>query len=499
MQALLSLSSSPSGEGLRDAVEAIKSVSQLVEAPQLLKNAMIDPKFTVVFTQTVLWAIFMMVDANLLIPSILLRYLHRIKSQNEMSSRRTRQPTKTVVIVGGNFSGLAALRELQNNPLFRVILIDQRQYFEYTPGVLRLFCEPHAIYKLARPLPHGSHQIIHGTVTKTYNNQISYVDAATRKSHSLKFDYMILATGSTYNHPITSSTTETTIEARALGWKAAAKQVEQAHRVLILGGGAVGTELAAEIAECYYGREQKVVTLVDMSPKLVPFFAPKVSDYAEKWLKSKGVKVLLGQRLEKWDAKSCTLQNGKVLKADLVFVCFGGKPNSGSLVLKNDALNNVKGSAPPPVQLDRRRFVKVDSFLRVEGRRNVFCCGDVATPPAEGFKQAFHAEAQGHVAGENVKRLATGRPFMQYPRDAASGSHQMPMVYVLSLGKWDGVIGFNSLSVPGPLAAVLKWVIEWTKVRQMLGRPVGTLIWKIGDTVTYYISKTFLPPVQKRI
>ena len=136
-----------------------------------------------------------------------------------------------------------------------------------------------------------------------------------------------------------------------------------------------------------------------------------------------------------------------------------------------------------------------DAFLRAEGRRNVFCCGDVAAPPTEGVKQAFHAEVMGHVAAENVNRLASGRPYMRYPEDATSGSHQMPLVYVLSLGKWDGIMGFNDLVVPGPLAAVLKWIIEWTKVRQMLGRPVGTLVWIIGDAVTFFLSRTFIKPV----
>jgi apoptosis-inducing factor 2 len=461
---------------------------------------MIDAKLPILIAQTILWAIFMIIDANLLIPSIVYRYLCRIKSQHELNNQRNRTP-KTVVIVGANFAGLAALRELQNNPLFRVILIDQRQFLEYTPGILRLFCEPHAIHKLAHPLPHGSHYIIHGTVTKTSHSHLTYIDGTTKKSHSLKFDYMIFATGSTYNAPVTALPTETTIEARALGWKVAAQKVQQAVSILILGGGAVGTELAAEIVD-YYGPEKRI-TVVDASPKLVPLFAPEVSEYAEKWLKDKGVRLVLGQKLETWDTKSCTLQNGQVLKADLVHVCFGDKPNSACL--KNDTrstalTNGDKGvkATPPSVQLDRRNCVKVDGFLRVEGRQNVFSCGDVATPPTEGFKQAYHAEAMGHIAGENIKRLATGRPFVRYPEDAAAGSDQMPMVYVLSLGKWDGVIGFNSLCIPGPLAALVKWVIEWTKIRQMLGRPVGLIIWKFGDVATTLISKHILLPVPKK-
>ena len=192
------------------------------------------------------------------------------------------------MIVGGNFAGLAALRELQNNPLFRVILVDQREYFEYTPGILRLFLEPHFIHKLAFPLPHGSHQIIQGTVTNTADKQLNYTDAATRQSKTLEFDYLILATGSTYHYPVTASPSETSITARAKGWKMSARKVQEASSILILGGGAVGTELAAEIVD-HYSCKKKTVTLVDASHRLVPLFKnPRVSDYAADWLTSRG-------------------------------------------------------------------------------------------------------------------------------------------------------------------------------------------------------------------
>jgi NADH dehydrogenase FAD-containing subunit len=450
-------------------------------------------KTLVTLAQTVLWLVFMSIDASVLIPALILRYFLRAKSEKEIG-RRTQ---KTVVIVGGNFSGLAALREFQNNALFSVILIDQRDYFEYTPGILRLFCEPNKIHELAYELPKGSHQIIKGTVTRTWNSHVTYVDATTRKQQSIAFDYLILATGSTYTAPITPSASETSIAARVKGWKAAAKRVQESSSILILGGGAVGTELAAEIADYYKDGNRKSITLVDASPILVPMFAPDVSEYAERWMRSHGVRLVLGQMLETWDDKSCKLKNGKVLRADLVFVCFGDKPNSSPLTNASGKKGNIGNGSPPPVKFDPKRCVKVDAFLRAEGRRNVFCCGDVSAPPTEGVKQGFHAEVQGHLAAENVIRLASGQRFKRYPEDAANGSDLMPLVYVLSLGKWDGVIGFNSLCIPGPLAPIVKWIIEWTKVRQMLGRPIGTLIWKFGDAITFFLSKHFLRPIRK--
>jgi len=79
--------------------------------------------------------------------------------------------TKTVAIVGGNFAGLAALRELQScwkkksrycydndsdeteTTALRIVLIDKRGYSEYTPGILRLFCDSGHLFHLAQALP----------------------------------------------------------------------------------------------------------------------------------------------------------------------------------------------------------------------------------------------------------------------------------------------------------------------------------------------------------
>lgn len=444
-----------------------------------------DVKATLVVSlQNAFWVLFVVVDVVLTVPAFFRRLLLNGSSLQPGSGRK-----KTIVIVGGNFAGLSALRALQEyRRNFRIVLVEQNSYFEYTPGILRLFCDPSLISELVRPLPNGmADEVIQGKVFRTDKQSIQYVDSVTKSSKKLDFDYLVVATGSTFNHPISASVEESTVETRTIGWRKASQQIHSASSILILGGGAVGTELAAELVDFYPGKK---IALVDASPRLVPIFPKSVSAYAEKWLRSKGVRLILGHLLESWDTKGCTFKNGTKSNADLVFVCFGDKPNSAALIDSIDPL--------PQITLDRRKCVKVEETLLVKGRQNIFCCGDVAAPPAEGMKQAFHAEVQGHLAAENVIHLASKKPLLRYPQDAAMDSPYMPLVYVLSLGRYDGVIGFNNLTIPGPLAAVLKWIIEWTKVRQMLARPVGILVWKIGDTIAFFLSKHLVPPAVKK-
>ena len=59
-------------------------------------------------------------------------------------------PKPRVVIVGASFAGLACARSLRRD--FQVTLVDQRDYFEYTPGILRLFVKPGYLNELCAPI-----------------------------------------------------------------------------------------------------------------------------------------------------------------------------------------------------------------------------------------------------------------------------------------------------------------------------------------------------------
>jgi hypothetical protein len=70
----------------------------------------------------------------------------RRRGVNNAGHRRQKRVQRTVVIIGGNFAGLASLWELKqwqfgnnnnnddSDDDVRIVLIDQRDYSEYTPG-----------------------------------------------------------------------------------------------------------------------------------------------------------------------------------------------------------------------------------------------------------------------------------------------------------------------------------------------------------------------------
>jgi NADH dehydrogenase FAD-containing subunit len=237
---------------------------------------------------TLILLIFRILECILCIPTFLWLKLQKIERRRRRrrgvnnADRRQKRIQRTVVIIGGNFAGLAALWELKqwqfsnnnddDDDDVRIVLIDQRDYSEYTPGVLRLYSDPWYFFRLAQKLPDtnkdDNFRRMKGTVTsivdadndknndgtnnaehiKMKKKVLTYTDhdsSGTNDDTRLKmfaYDYLIIATGATYAAPISPATTTigergSTILDRNNEWHNAHTKLKGAKRVLILGGG----------------------------------------------------------------------------------------------------------------------------------------------------------------------------------------------------------------------------------------------------------------------
>jgi len=385
---------------------------------------------------------------------------------------------KKVVVVGSGFGGLEAARHLGKDARLDVTMISQRDFFEYVPGILRLFCDPDMFWGMACALPRGNNDFLLGSVIALDSNSVS-VQKLDGSTAAVSFDYLILAMGADYRQPVTASVGDSTMEARSATWAREAEKVEQANSVIVLGGGAVGTELAAEIIDHY---PEKAVTLITGAKSLVPSFPEKCIAKAHRWLKNRGVLLVLGERVERFDDRSCTTTSGQSFEADIVFNCFGLKANTKSV---------STGSLASA--LTGKQELQVRETLQLEGFDHIFAVGDVMTLPSGEIKQAFYAQLHGKAAAFNVSRHLSNKELLRYPHDIV-GSAQAPLVAILSLGRFSGSLIFNSLVVNGFFAAVMKWFIEWSKVQEMRRRPVGLLLWKIGDEISFLLSRCCIRP-----
>ena len=421
---------------------------------------------------------------------------------------RDDSPKPSVVIVGASFAGLWAQRALAGR--FDVTVIDLKDYFEYTPGVLRLFVEPQHMRHIAKPIPRRHNKVVVAEVTQVNEHSVDLFDHVKGEASSLPFDYLILACGSLYpktasKDVVKAGSDQTSLEQRLACWEAAATDIAQAESALIVGAGPVGVELAAEIAETH---PNKKVTLVSRSEQLCAALPDQVGIYCLRWLQQRGVEVLRGVCTTAITADGATLDDGRTLSGyGCVYNCAGIQPNT-------NMLRTTFGK-----HLDTQGRLLVNDHLSLEGFPHIFGAGDLMLHPRSNELKLGHtAELNAHVVAENVERLAAAKKLagndpaaakqpielVRYPEFTSLGLSKSPQVFCVSLGKRSAVLSFNGLVLGAPggcfswIAALVKWGLEWSKVASCEERPIGTCLWRFADFVTALLSATVVPAPERK-
>lgn len=338
---------------------------------------------------------------------------------------------KHLIIIGGGFAGAYIAKELEQE--FNVTLFDTKDYFEFTPSILRTLVEPEHAKKIE--VRHKTY-LQKATIIQEAVTAIDQKKVITKKNE-YSFDYLVIASGSRYNAPIKAQ--NIVIASRGKELQKYARQLQEAKHVLIVGGGVVGTELAAEIVQHF---PHKTITLVHAQAELLERTPAKARRYAEAFLRKRGVELIFRERVTETKHKGKYVTDAeREIPADLVFLCTGIAPNSE---LMNDK------------DLNGKKFVKVNEFLQLTADQQIFAAGDVNDVKEE--KTAQSAEKQAGVVVENIRALAEGRELQRYV------SKPRPMV--ISLGKWDGIFIHKNFVLNGVVPSLMKQLIEWKTMRK---------------------------------
>ena len=162
---------------------------------------------------------------------------------------------------------------------------------------------------------------------------------------------------------------------------------ERPERLVILGAGAVGVELAQA-----FGRFGTEVHLVETTQYPLPLEEPGVGKFIqEKVLVPDGVRIHCGSRAVKVSQSgaeiSVTLDSGEVVTGDRVLVATGRKPNLDGFDLEAAHVGTTK-----------RGFVQVDPAT-LEAANGVFAIGDI-----NGIGGFTHlSDYHGHVLGRRLR------------------------------------------------------------------------------------------------
>ena len=171
-------------------------------------------------------------------------------------------------------------------------------------------------------------------------------------------------------------------------------------RLIVLGAGAVGIEFAS-----VYQRFGSEVTIVEALSRLLPIEDEDVSAEMEKALRRRGVKSLVGSKLEKVEvfsetgvrAQVTTAKGIESLEAEMFLCAVGRRPVTENLDLEK--ITRVKVD---------RGFVQVDPKTLLTGEDWLTAIGDIVMLPGRPHPQLAHlAQAEGIFA---VERLAGLKP-----------------------------------------------------------------------------------------
>ena len=175
-----------------------------------------------------------------------------------------------------------------------------------------------------------------------------------------------------------------------------AAETGQALDVAIVGGGATGVELAAEIKHALdvmarYGDGGRVVpplrlTLVESGDRLLPAFPARVSAEAARTLDGLGIRVLTGTAVTGADAGGLLLKDGGRIDASLVAWAAG--------VRAPEALDAIEG-----LERSRSGQIVATPTLQAKGDDAIFVLGDCASlTDAEGTRVPPTAQAARQAA-----------------------------------------------------------------------------------------------------
>ena len=386
-----------------------------------------------------------------------------------------------VVVVGGGFGGLQAVRALRRAPV-DVTLIDRRNFHLFQPLLYQVATGALSPAEIATPLRamlkrQRNARVLMGEVTDIdLDHRCLTLDAAVAGNARLTIEYdtLIVAGGSRYSYfghddwrpfalEIKSLESALRVRQRILTAFEAAEIEQEPERseawltFVVVGGSATGVEMAGQIAELAHdtlAREFRSadprrarILLVEASDRLLPTFSPELSRRAERALERLGVTVLRDTSIVALDGQSAQLTSpeGTQTRVPTCTIVWAAGVVGCELA---GVLAAASGTTP-----DRTGRIAVGLDLTIDGHPEVMALGDMASVhDAENNAIALPGLAstamqQGRYAALSVRRRIRGEPAPTFRfRDKGN---------LATIGRAHAVAEIKGIKISG----ILAWII----------------------------------------
>ncbi len=231
--------------------------------------------------------------------------------------------------------------------------------------------------------------LLKGNKVDILNGEVYFVDKNTarvmddKKSQTYTFKDCVIATGSS---PIEIPSFK--FSDRVLDSTGALSLKEVPKKLIVVGGGYVGTELGSAYAS--FGTE---VTILEGAKDILGGFEKQMTQLVKKRLEQKGATIVTdalakGVEESKDGVKVTYEANGKeeTIEADYVLVTVGRRPNTDELGLEQVG-----------IELDEKGLVKIDKQCRTN-IDNIYAIGDIVAGPPLAHKASY----EGKIAAEAI-------------------------------------------------------------------------------------------------
>jgi len=381
-----------------------------------------------------------------------------------------------VVILGGGFGGLAAARALYKSA--EVTVVDRHNFQTFLPLLYQVstagLAADHVAYPIRGALRKTDIKFRMGSpISVDHKNKEVKLDS----SEVLKFDHLIVALGS-----VSADFGIPGVNEYALGMKTVHEALtiraeimrrfedlcrfedETKLSISVIGGGPTGVEMAGAIAELIRGPLKSdqaeaaaniQVSLIEAGPRLLPPFAPSLSERTKKDLEKLGVKVLLNAAVKAIEHRKIILKDDSVLNSEITIWAAGVK-GSDAMAQLNLPTNGNR--------------VAVEPTMQVKNYPNIWALGDIAGALGKDGRPlpmvAPVAIQQGKFIAKQIARLISNKPLTDF-KYLDKGS-------MATIGRNKAIVQVRGLKIAGPIAWLI-WL--WLHLFYLLGgrNKIGTM------------------------
>jgi len=342
------------------------------------------------------------------------------------------QSKTRILILGGGFGGIYTAMHLDKTlgrqPNIEITLVNRENFFLFTPMLHEVAASDLEITNIVSPIrsliKHAHFFCGDVDSVDLETKRVTVSHGYGRHSHELKYDYLLLALGSTTNFFKLPGVQENAVTMKSLGdaihlrnriishleeadTECAAADREGLMTFVVAGGGFAGIETIGsvhDLVRCslrfYPNINPKSVrsVVVHSGDIVLPELGPELGKYAARKLSQRGIEIRTNSKVVSADDKSVTLNDGTVIPTRTLIWTAG---TSSHPILSHLPCASGKGR------------IKVNEFLEVEKWPGVWALGDCALIPDSltgGWHPptAQHAIREGKTAAHNIAAAISG-------------------------------------------------------------------------------------------